>query len=63
MNIEVFAFGDEESYKALQKKLGRDQTMINKMRQVDKARLIESDFDKEMFFNDKFNGNSNIDHV
>jgi len=47
----------------LQKKLGRDQTVINKMRQVDKAKFIETDFDKEMFFKDKFNGNSTIDHV
>lgn len=33
------------------------------MRQVDKAKFIQTDFDKEMFFKDKFNGSSDIDHV
>ena len=59
----MFAFGDEDNYAALQKKLGRDQTLSLKMRQVDKAQFIQSDFDKEMFFNNKFTGSSNMDHV
>jgi len=33
------------------------------MRQIDKAQLIQTDFDKEMLFNGKFNGTSDIDHV
>ena len=63
MNIEAFAFGDEDSYMALQKKLGRDEAMITKMRQVDKSAFVQSDFDKEMFFGGKFNNAGDIDHV
>jgi hypothetical protein len=54
MNIEVYGFGNEDTYESLIKKQNKDKVICEKMKKVDKAKLVESDFDKEMFFDNKF---------
>lgn len=39
---------------ALKKKQNKDKVVIDKMKKVDRAAFAESEFDKEMFFDNTF---------
>jgi hypothetical protein len=54
MNIEVFGFGNEDAYEALMKKQKNDKDISDKMKKVDRAKMMENEFDKEMFFDKTF---------
>jgi hypothetical protein len=50
MNI-AFGFGDEDAYNVLVKK---DKMISDKMKKIDKAQFVASEFDKEMFLGKTF---------
>lgn len=53
-NIDVYGFGNEDDFKDLMKKQEKDKITIEKMKKVDRAAFAQSEFDKEMFFENNF---------
>ena len=65
MNIEVYGFGDEDTYESLIKKQNKDKMISDKMKKVERGKLAGSEFDREMFFDktfehQKFEKNSDV---
>eukprot|EP00927_Polykrikos_kofoidii_P057243 TRINITY_DN51363_c0_g1_i1.p1 TRINITY_DN51363_c0_g1~~TRINITY_DN51363_c0_g1_i1.p1 ORF type:complete len:499 (-),score=68.62 TRINITY_DN51363_c0_g1_i1:22-1317(-) len=53
-HVEVWGCGGEEALAAQATQRERDQNVRDRARKVDRAKLLENDFDKEMFFGNTF---------
>lgn len=54
VNIEVFGVGNEDSLKGLVEKQEKDKKISDQMKKIDKTKLINSQFDKEILFGKTF---------
>eukprot|EP00933_Yihiella_yeosuensis_P019492 TRINITY_DN1578_c0_g1_i1.p1 TRINITY_DN1578_c0_g1~~TRINITY_DN1578_c0_g1_i1.p1 ORF type:complete len:492 (-),score=110.09 TRINITY_DN1578_c0_g1_i1:187-1662(-) len=61
-HIEVWGCGGEEALAAQAEARGRDESVRESARKVDRAKLIENDFDKEMFFSNTFSATAGSRH-
>jgi len=56
--LEVWGCGGDEALEAQNQQRDRDQNQRDKARKVDTAKLLENDFDREMFLGNTFKGSA-----
>lgn len=58
--IEVWGCGGDSAQEAQETQRGRSEAVRNQARQVDRSKLLENEFDKEMFFGNTFAATADV---